>query len=144
MRKNSLKVMPIVILLLLASAIAVNARSEGINVVVRGRAISVDEDHLRNDIMVSGKIMVETTETEVKVKIYVEITGPDGGDSQKMTLYGSGDGSNYIIIDYQTIFADFITAKGMYRITVTVDYGKIEATGSHQFDPPGGGAGPPR
>jgi len=144
MRKNSLKIMPIVILLLLASAIAVNAQSEGIHIVVRGRASSVDGDHLRNDVLVSGKVMVETTETFVKVKLNVEITGPDGGDSQKITLYGSGDGSHHIIIDYQTTFVDFVTSKGMYRITVTAYYGEIEATGSHQFDPPGGSAGPLR
>ncbi len=143
MRKNTQKIIPIVILLLLATAITVNAQSEGLHVLVRGHAYSADEDNLRNDVLVSGKIMVETTETEVKIKITVEITGPDGSDSQKMNLYGSGDGSQDIVVDYQTTFVDFATSKGMYEVTVTAEYGKIEATGSHQFDPPGGGAGPP-
>ena len=144
MRKNSLKIIPLVIILLLATAIAVNAHPEGIKVLVTGKSIVADEDGLKNDIEVAGKVFVSTTETEVKVKLDIEITGPDGTGSQKMILYGSGDGSHDIVIEYGTIFADFATIKGMYEITVTAECDGMEDTGSHQFDPPGGGAGPPR
>ena len=144
MRKNSRKVIPLVIILLLATAIAVNAIPDGVKVLVTGKSIVADGDGLKNDIEVTGKIFVSTTETEVKVKVNVEITGPDGTGSQKMILYGSGDGSQDIVIEYGTIFVDFATTKGMYYITVTAECDGIEDTGSHQFDPPGGGAGPPR
>jgi hypothetical protein len=136
--------MPIIILLLLATAITVSAHPEGIKVLVVAKASDADGDHLRNDIVVSGKIYISTTETEVKVKIDIEVTGPDGSDSQKMTLYGSGDGSKDIVIYYGTTFHDFVTVKGMYKITVTAKCEGMEDTVSHQFDPPGGGAGPPR
>ncbi|MBL7080855.1 hypothetical protein ISS39_11075 [Candidatus Bathyarchaeota archaeon] len=144
MRKNTLKIIPIVILLLLATAITVNAQTDGIHVLVLSKADAVDGDYLKNDIVVSGKIFISTTETEVKVKVDIEVTGPDGSDSQKMTLYGSGDGSKDIVIYYGTTFHDFVTIKGMYETTVTVNCEGIEDTGSHQFDPPGGGAGPPQ
>ncbi|MCW3989032.1 MAG: hypothetical protein NWE88_03025 [Candidatus Bathyarchaeota archaeon] len=143
MRKNTLKIIPIVILLLLATAITVNAIPEGIQVLVLGKAVVADGDYLKNDIVVSGKIFISTTETEVKVKVDIEVTGPDGSDSQKMTLYGSGDGSKDMVIYYGTTFHDIVTIKGMYEITVTATCEGMEDTGTHQFDPPGGGAGPP-
>jgi len=144
LRKNTLKIIPIVILLLLATAITVNAETEGIHVLVLAKATVADGDYLKNDIVVSGKIFISTTETEVKVKVDIEVTGPDGSDSQKMTLYGSGDGSKDIVVYYATTFHDVVTSKGMYEVTVTANCDGIEDTGSHQFDPPGGGAGPPR
>jgi len=143
MRKNSLKVIPLVILLLL-TVVTASAHSEGLMVLVRGRAESLDGDYVRNDIVVSGYIHVDSTETDVKVKVVVELEGPDGSTSKKLTLYGTGDGVHHIIIDYEVAFIDFATTKGMYEITVTAEYDGIEDTGTHQFDPPGGGAGPPR
>ncbi len=143
MRKNCLKVIPIVIFLLL-TAVTVSAHSEGVMVLVHGRAESLGGDHIRNDITVAGKIHIDTTETEVKVKIEVVVTGPDGSDTKKLTLYGTGDGSHDIIIDYEIAFNDAVTNKGMYEITVTAEWNGIEDTGTHQFDPPGGSAGPLR
>lgn len=144
MRKNTLKIIPIVILLLLATAITVNAHPEGIKALVVAKASDADGDSLRNDIVVSGKIYISTTETEVKVKVEIGVTGPDGSDSQKMTLYGTGDGSKDIVVYYGTTFHDFVTVKGMYEVTVTAKCEGMEDMVSHQFDPPGGGAGPPQ
>jgi len=144
LRKNTQKIIPIVILLLLATAVTVNAHPEGIKVLVVAKASAADGDNVRNDIVVAGKIYISTTETEVKVKVEIEVTGPDGSDSQKMTLYGSGEGSKDIVIYYGTTFQDFVTIKGMYEVTVTAECEGMEDTVSHKFDPPGGGAGPPQ
>jgi len=144
MRKNILKIIPLVMILLITTAITVNAHPDGLKVLVTGKASDIDGERIRNDIVVFGKVYVSTTETEVKVKLDIVVSGPDGTDSQKMTLYGSGDGSQDIVVEYETIFFDFATTKGMYTITVTAECDGMVDTGSHQFDPPGGGAGPPR
>ncbi len=100
---------------------------------------------MRNDIAVSGGLIVSGAEGTVKVEVIIELVDPEGtNEIQYLRLECDAKRTKNTLLKYEAMFKDFASIKGMYYVTVTAISGDVTTSASFKFDPPGGSNGPPR
>jgi len=135
----------VLVLLTAFASFTVNVWAAGLTVNVHARAVDADGDFSRNDIAVSGNIIVSGVEGAINVGILLEVVGPDGGRAEEyLTLGCEAEENGNTLLKYGAVFKDFVSVKGMYCVTVTATLGDVTASRSFVFDPPGGSLGPLR
>jgi hypothetical protein len=142
-RKNGIVL--VFLLVLMASAVVpIYAKSDDLMINVHAKAMEIDGDSVRNDIAVSGNIIVSGMEETINVELTIDLEKPDGEKtSQTLILdYEVGENGN-TILKYEAIVKDFATIKGMYYVTITARARGLTASADFKWDPPGGGGGPP-
>jgi len=142
-RKNGIVL--VFLLILMASAVVpVYAKSDDFNINVHAKAVDADGDNVKNDIAVTGNIVIAAMEDTIKVDLQIELVGPDGVQvTQYLSLECEASKNQNTKLTYETTFKDFATVKGMYYVTVTASSLDLTASAEFQWDPPGGGGGPP-
>jgi len=112
-----------------------------LHLTVTGRAVSADDDGLRNDIHVSGRILTIGPPGDAEILLTIEVTGPDLGNDATLNLQRSETSWNEVTF-YEATFHDIVTTKGFYEVEAEVSWSGLSASKTHRFDPPGGGSGP--
>ena len=112
-----------------------------LHLTVTGRAVSADDDGLRNDIRVSGRILTKGSPGDAEIILAIEVMGPDICDDATLILQRSDSSWNDVTF-YETTFRDVVTTKGFYEVEAGASWSGLSASKTHQFDPPGGGSGP--
>lgn len=143
MKKYSL--IQIIVMLLIftlsATVFAAATAPMKIHLTVTGRAVSADDDGLRNDIRVSGRILTIGPPGDAEIFLTIEVTGPDLGDDATLILQRSDSSWNEVTF-YEGTFHDIVTTKGFYDVKAEASWSGLSASKTHRFDPPGGGSGP--
>jgi len=124
-----------------ATVFAVATAPMKLHLTVTGRAVPADDDGLRNDIRVSGRILTVGPPGDAEILLTIEVTGPDIGDDATLSLPRSGASWNEVTF-YEATFHDIVTIKGFYEVEAEVSWSGLSASKTHRFDPPGGGSGP--
>ncbi len=135
----------VLLLVLMATVVVpIYAISDDFNMNVHAKAVNADGDPVKNDIAVTGNIIIASTEYTINVDLQIELVGPDGNqETQYISLeYEASDNGN-TLITYDATFYDFASVKGMYYVTVSANSGDMTASADFKWDPPGGGGGPP-
>lgn len=145
-KMNCRKVSLVVLVLLLSlTSITAYAWDDGLKVNVHAKAFDADGDSVRNDIAVSGVMIVSGAEGTINVDVIVELVDPEGKTgTQEFSLICDARITRNTLLKYETVFSDFASVKGMYYVTVTASSGDVTTSASFKFDPPGGGGGPPQ
>ena len=133
------------LLVLMASAVVpIYATSDDFNINVHAKAVDADGDSVKNDIAVTGNIIIAATEDIFIVDLRIDLEGPDGNqETQYLSLECETAKNQNTLLKYESTFYDFATVKGMYYVTVTASSGDMSASTEFKWDPPGGGGGPP-
>ena len=133
------------LLVLMATVVVpIYATSDDFNMNVHAKAVNADGDSVKNDIAVTGNIIIASTEDTINVDLQIELVGPDGDkETQYLSLGYKASENGNTLITYEATFYDFATVKGMYYVTVSANSGDLTASADFKWDPPGGGGGPP-
>jgi len=128
----------------MASVVPIYAISDDFNINVHAKAVNADGDAEKNDIAVTGNIIIAAVEDTVYVDLQIELVGPDGNqETQYLSLECEASTNGNTLLKYESTFYDFATVKGMYYVTVSASSGDLTASADFKWDPPGGGGGPP-
>lgn len=126
------------------TSIQINAFSDDFQINVHAKAVDADGDSTKNDIAISGNIIIAGMEGTINVDLQIEVVGPDGNRiTQPISLEGEARKNQNTKLTYETTIMDFATVKGMYYVSVTASSLDLTASADFKWDPPGGGGGPP-
>ena len=142
--KKSLRIQFLGLLLSFTFAATVFAAATApmkLHLTVTGRAVSADDDGIRNDIHVSGRVLTMGPPGDAEILLTIEVTGPDLGDDATLNLQRSDSSWNEVTF-YEATFRDIVTTKGFYEVEAEASWSGLSASKIHRFDPPGGGSGP--
>jgi hypothetical protein len=124
--------------------VPIYALSDGLNINVHAKSVNADGDSVKNDIAVTGNILISSEEDSINVDLLIELMGPDGiQDAQELLLEYEVSENGNTRITYDVTFYNFASVKGMYYVTVTASSGNLTESVDFKWDPPGGGGGPP-
>ena len=125
--------------------VQVNAFSDDFQIDVHAKAVDADGDYVKNDIAISGGIIIAGMDGTISVDLQIEVVRPDGAQiTQYLSLECEAWDNLLTRITYETMVMDFATIKGMYYVTVTASSADLTASADFKWDPPGGGGGPPQ
>lgn len=144
LNRKSGALLAVFLLLMTSTSIQINALSDDFKVDVHAKVVEANDDSLRNDIAISGNIIISGMEGIINVDLQIDVVRPDGTrKTQHLILEGKAWKNRNTLLTYETTVMDFATMKGMYYVTVTASSADLTASASFKFDPPGGGGGPP-
>lgn len=136
----------LVFLLVLTASVVVPiyAISDDFNMNVHAKAVNADGETVKNDIAVTGNIIIAAAGDTINVDLQIELVGPDGyQETRYLSLEYDAAKNQNTLLTYEATFYDFATVKGMYYVTVSANSGDLTASADFKWDPPGGGGGPP-
>lgn len=127
------------------TSIQINAFSDDFQIDVRAKAVDADGDSVKNDIAISGSIIIAGMEDTINVDLQIVVVGPDENRiTQQLSLECEAWDNLVTRITYETTVKDFANVKGMYYVSVAASSLDLTALADFQWDPPGGGGGPPQ
>ncbi len=131
--------------LMTITSIQINAFSDDFQIDVRAKAVDADGDSVKNDIAISGSIIIAGMEDTINVDLQIVVVGPDENRiTQQLSLECEAWDNLVTRITYETTVKDFANVKGMYYVSVAASSLDLTALADFQWDPPGGGGGPPQ
>jgi hypothetical protein len=132
------------IVLMASAAVPIYASTDDFSINAHAKAVDADGDSVKNDIAVTGGIIIAAEGDTINIDLQIELEGPDGAqETQYLSLECEAAKNRNTLLTYEATFNDFATIKGMYYVTVTASSGDLTASADFKWDPPGGGGGPP-
>lgn len=124
--------------------VPIYAISDDFNMNVHAKAVNADGETVKNDIAVTGNIIIAAADDTINIDLQIELVGPDGyQETQYLSLEYDAAKNQNTLLTYEATFYDFASVKGMYYVTVSANSGDLTASADFKWDPPGGGGGPP-
>jgi len=145
MNRKSRVILVFLLVLMASASVPIYAFSDDFQIDVHAKAVEADGDSVKNDIAISGSVIIAGMEDTINVDLQIEVVGPDGDRvTQQLSLECEAWDNLITRITYETTILDFANEKGMYYVTVIGSSGDLTASADFQWDPPGGGGGPPQ
>lgn len=143
--KRKSGILLVFLLVLMASVVVpIYAISDDFNMNVHAKAVNADGETVKNDIAVTGNIIIAAADDTINIDLQIELVGPDGyQETQYLSLEYDAAKNQNTLLTYEATFYDFASVKGMYYVTVSANSGDLTASADFKWDPPGGGGGPP-
>lgn len=143
--KRKSGILLVFLLVLMASVVVpIYAISDDFNMNIHAKAVNADGETVKNDIAVTGNIIIAAADDTINIDLQIELVGPDGyQETQYLSLEYDAAKNQNTLLTYEATFYDFASVKGMYYVTVSANSGDLTASADFKWDPPGGGGGPP-
>lgn len=124
--------------------VPIYAISDDFNMNVHAKAVNADGETVKNDIAITGNIIIAAADDTINIDLQIELVGPDGyQETRYLSLEYDAAKNQNTLLTYEATFYDFASVKGMYYVTVSANSGDLTASADFKWDPPGGGGGPP-